>query len=239
MSPEVSNAILTMLRDARALAYRDSESFAEAVAVLEHVGQLLGGEIRSGLAEYEGLILGLAGQAPETNTRELRELFRTIKDARNDSVHTGAFIRHHTLRLVELLLILEESISMNGRVASDLMVRNPLTAELWHNIATVRRDMLTNSFSALPIKVDDEWKLISDRSLVDFLRGASNAEKKRRLGASVASVVRDGILAIENARTVAADTPIDEVKEILNNLPVLVLDSAQNLVGILSSFDLL
>ncbi|MBL9164624.1 MAG: hypothetical protein JNL18_17990 [Planctomycetaceae bacterium] len=239
MSPEVCNAILNMLRDSRALAYRDSESFAEAVAVLEHIGQLLGGEVGNGLGAYEGAILGLAGQASSTTARELRELFQVIKDARNDSVHTGAFIRHHTLRLVELLLILEESISMNGQVASDLMVRNPLTAELWHNIATVRRNMLTNSFSALPIRVDGEWKLISDRSLVDYLQGASNAEKRRRLGASVETVVQDNILSIENAQTVAADTPVDEVKKSLNYLPMLILDPGENLIGILSSFDLL
>ena len=239
MSPEVNNAILNMLRDARALAYRDSESFAEAVAVLEHVGQLLGGEIRSGLGEYKGVILGLAERVQDTNSRELRELFSTIKDARNDSVHTGAFIRHHTLRLVELLLILEEAISMNGRVASDLMVRNPLIAELWHNVATVRRNMLTNSFSSIPIRVDTEWKLISDRSIVDYLQGALSTQSRLRLGASVESVIQDGTLAIENAQTVAVDTPIDEVKKNLSHLPVLILDPSQNLIGILSSFDLL
>jgi CBS domain-containing protein len=239
MSPEVSNAILNMLRDARALAYRDSESFAEAVAVLEHAGQLIGGEVRSGLGEYGEAILNVAEQVPNANSRELHELFKTIKDARNDSVHTGAFIRHHTLRLVELLLVLEEAISMNGRVASDLMVRNPLTAELWHNIATVRRNMLTNSFSALPIKVDGKWKLISDRSLVAYLRGASNTEKRRRLGVTLESLIQGTNLTLEDALTATEDTPIDEVKKNLTHQPVLILDSAQNLVGILSSFDLL
>lgn len=239
MSPEISNAILNMLRDARALAYRDSESFAEAVAVLEYIGQLLGGQVGNGLGAYEGVILGLAGEAPSTKARELRELFQVVKNARNDSVHTGAFIRHHTLKLVELLLILEESISMNGQVASDLMVRNPLIAELWHNVATVRRNMLTNSFSSIPIKVDAEWKLIPDRSIVAYLQGPSKNVSRHRLGASVESVIKDGTLVIENAHTVAADTPIVEVKKNLSHSPVLILDPTRNLIGILSSFDLL
>ena len=166
MNPEVASAILNMLRDARALAYRDAESFDQAATVLEHVGQLLSGNLGVGLGSYEGTIVGLAGQAPRTDARHLRELFKTVKEARNDSVHSGAFIRHHVLSLVELILILEEAISVNGRVAGDLMVRNPVTAEPWHNVATVRRNMLTNSFSYLPIKAHGQWMLISDQSVV-------------------------------------------------------------------------
>lgn len=52
MNGEKQAAILQMLRDARALAYRDAESFDQAAAVLEHVGQLLAGEVRNGLGNY-------------------------------------------------------------------------------------------------------------------------------------------------------------------------------------------
>lgn len=239
MNPEVASAILNMLRDARALVYRDAESFDQAAAMLEHIGQQLSGEVGVGLGSYEGTILGLAGQAPRTDARHLRELFKTVKEARNDSVHSGAFIRHHVLSLVELILILEEAISMNGRVAGDLMVRNPVTAEPWHNVATVRRNMLTNSFSYLPIKRDGKWMLVSDQSVVAYLRGASNAERNRRLGATVESAVTSSSLRLEAAPNASVNTPVEEVKANITQLPVLIVDSTLNLLGILTAFDLL
>src|SRR5262249_52447579 len=116
---EQAPSILAMLRDARAMVYRDAESFDQAATVLEHVGQIIACEVRNGLGAYEDEILGLAGRLQRTSARELRELFATVRRARNDSVHSGDFIRHHVLRLVELLLLLEEAISMNGQIASD------------------------------------------------------------------------------------------------------------------------
>ena len=241
MNSEVVHAILNMLRDARAMTYRDAESFDQAVAVLEHIGQLLAGEVRIGLGAYEGVILGLARQAPHSDARYLRELFRTVRDARNDSVHTGDFIRHHVLRLMELFLILEEAVSMNGRVASDLMVRNPVIAEGWHNIATVRRNMLLNAFSFLPVKVGDRWdcwKLISDRSIVRYLMCLPNAERNRRLGATVESLLPDR-LELEIAPKVPPDTTVDKLQGGITHLPLLVVDEQRNLLGILTAFDLL
>jgi hypothetical protein len=238
MNAEVASAILSMLREARSLVHKDAESFDQAAATLEHIGQLLSGEIGTGLGSYETVLLSLAGQAPRTSAPRLRELFKTVKDARNDCVHTGAFIRNHVLSLVELLLILEEAISLNGRVAGDLMVRGPVTAELWHNVATVRRNMLTNSFSFLPINAHGQWMVVSDRSLVTYLHGASNAERNRRLGATLEIAISNG-LQLEQAVEVRSDTPVADVKAGITHLPVLIVDSSQDLLGILTAFDLL
>jgi CBS domain-containing protein len=238
MNAEVASAILSMLREARSLVHKDAESFDQAAAALEHIGQLLSGEVGTGLGSYEGTILSLAGQAPRTDARHLRELFKTVREARNDSVHSGAFIRNHVLSLVELLLILEEAISVNGRVAGDLMVRGPVTAELWHNIATVRRNMLTNSFSFLPIHAHGQWMVVSDRSLVTYLNRASNAERNRRLGATIEMAIADG-LQLEQALYVSSDTPVADVKASITHLPVLIVDSSHSLSGILTAFDLL
>lgn len=239
LSPEVAAAILNMLRGARALVYRDAESFSEAASVLEHVGQMLAGEVRSGLGWYEREVLGLANNAPGTSERELSELFRTVREARNDSVHSGDFIRHHALRLVELLLVLEEALSVNARYASDLMVRNPITAELWHNIATVRRTMLTYSFSYIPVRVDGEWKLISDRSIMAYLHGIGKDEHKRRLGGTVETAIKSHELCLDEAPIASPDVPVQELKERINHLPILIVDSHGNLHGILRAFDLL
>jgi hypothetical protein len=54
-------------------------------------------------------------------------------------------------------------VGYGSKIAGDLMVQNPTTAELWHNVASACRAMLTNSFSFLPIQDrDGVWKLLSD-----------------------------------------------------------------------------
>jgi CBS domain-containing protein len=241
MDPRLCHEILQMLRDARSLVYRDAESFDEAASVLEHIGQILAGAVRNGLGMYEGEILSLAGQAPGTNARHLRELFDTVRRARNDSVHSGDYVRHHVLRLVELLLILEEALSMNGKLACDLMVRNPVTAELWNNIATVRRAMLSNSFSYLPIQLTSkEWKLISDVSVVKYLNGFENRNAK--LGQTLASLINAGTLIPIPCESIPATTPIREVIGSIQHQPVLILEHISDesrLIGILTAFDLL
>lgn len=240
MDPQVTSAILQMLRDARALAYRDAESFDAAATVLEHIGQLLSGEVRIGLGAYEGEILGLAGQVPRVNARELRELFRTVREARNECVHSGDYIRHHVLRLVELFLLLEEAISMNGRVACDLMVRHPLVAEQWHNVATVRRNMLTNSFSYLPVlDPDGVWRLLADWTVVAYLRGCNGQERNRRLGTTVGTLLTENRLETLACPIIPPDTPLDRIRDTCKHLPQLVVDEQNHLLGIATAFDLL
>jgi len=156
MKPEVAAALLNKLRDIRYAVYKDAESFDEGVANLEYVGQILSGKLGVGLSAYEDEILGLAGQAASSqDAKRLKELFRKVKDARNDSVHSGAFIRHHSLSLVSLVLLLEEAITNNSQIASDLMVRNPITAQLCH----FERCFFEQLFLALDILNGIAWHI--------------------------------------------------------------------------------
>ena len=123
-------AMLGMLRDARAIVYRDAESFSEAAAILEHVGQMLQEAVLKGLNDYKNVIFELARKAPLIQRKRVEFLFDTVRKARNDSVHSGDYIRHHALRLVEFLLVLEEGLSMSGKIAGDLMVQNPTTSRI-------------------------------------------------------------------------------------------------------------
>ena len=70
--------------------------------------------------------------------------------------------------------------------ARDFMVRDPVCAYIWEPISSIRRSMLVNSFSFLPVNIGDpdsgEWKLISDFSIAHYLRDAEgSSERKRRL----------------------------------------------------------
>lgn len=240
MKPEVAAALLNKLRDIRYAVYKDAESFDEGVANLEYVGQILSGKLGVGLSAYEDEILGLAGQAASSpDAKRLKELFRKVKDARNDSVHSGAFIRHHSLSLVALALLLEEAITNYAQVASDLMVRNHITAELWHNLAMVRREMLTHSFSYVPLFDGTNWKLISDLSVIKCLNQGSAGKRKGLLGTTLDELISNDHLALEDAPTVNDQALISDLKETITHLPILIVDQDQYLLGILSAFDLL
>lgn len=102
---------LGRLRDARALILRDAESFYEAATGLERVGQVLSGRIRNGLAGYEEDLLELATTTGRHEPAETARLFNVVREARNMAVHEGAWARHLSTRLVDLLMILEEAIS--------------------------------------------------------------------------------------------------------------------------------
>lgn len=237
-------AMLAMLRNARATVYRDAESFDEAASVLEHVGQMICCEVRAGLGRYKDEICDLASKAPPSQCDRVDHLFDTVRKARNDSVHSGGYIRHHATRLVELLLILEEGLSMSGEIASDLMVQNPTTAEPWHNIAAVRRAMLTNSFSFLPAQdLNGEWKLLSDFSIVKYLNRANiPGGRNALLGKSLQQALEDQEIGLTECERYAQTVLIEDIRKVITHVPVLIIDDVgtqKRLVGILTAFDLL
>lgn len=237
-------AMLAMLRDARATVYRDSESFNEAAAVLEHIGQMIRGVVLNGLNDYKGDICKLGRRAPAIHSERVEVLFDTVRKARNDSVHSGDYIRHHSIRLVELLLMLEEGLAMSGKTAGDLMVQNPTVAELWHNVAAARRAMLTNSFSFLPILgPDGVWKLLSDTDVVRYLRRATTAkERNERLGKQLQKAVEGSEITLTDCSRLSPGKSVDEIAKTMSHLPVLIVEKDGNkerLLGILTAFDLL
>jgi hypothetical protein len=237
-------AMLSMLRDARAIVYRDSESFNEAAAVLEHVGQMLRGLVLNGLNDYKDAICNLARLAPPIQSERVEFLFDTVRKARNDSVHSGDFIRHHATRLVELLLLLEQGLSMSGKIAGDLMVQNPTIAELWHNIATVRRTMLTNSFSFLPVQDHNGvWKLLSDVSVVRCLRRAGTAkDRSELLGKQLQKALELSEIELTECNRLSQGKSVDDMAKAVSHVPVLIVEidgNKERLLGILTAFDLL
>lgn len=142
---------LFLCREARALILKDAESFHEAAIALEQIGRMLMGRIANGLGGYKDVLLELMTEAGKNNITENERLFDVIKDARNMSVHEGAIARHLSTRLSDIFLIIEEAIMMKVLRVGDIMVRNPVVAESWQMISQARREMLSNSFSCLPI----------------------------------------------------------------------------------------
>jgi len=248
---EVRRHFLEEFRQARIAAQNDAEAFDQVLFVIERLGSFRLAEV-SALGDYEASLMDLAGEgALGTDISPLqsawhsdkRVLFRMVKDARNDALHQGAKARYLTQHTIELALLFEDAL-MNGNEPvikiGDLMVRSPMTAETWQPVSLARKTLLANSFSYLPIKIDDKWKMLSDVQLVAFLRrgSPSNDERKKRLATSLETAAAEGLI-LETAVTMRETTPVVTIGDTTAGYPILVIDGKDNLVGIVTAFDLL
>jgi hypothetical protein len=122
------------------------------------------------------------------------------------------------------------------------MVRSPVKAELWHNIESIRRAMLTSSFSYLPVEEKPGvWKLISDFSVVKYLDRFQTKDPDRR-GKELGTLIKSGDIKPLDCRCFSESTPIADVWKEIDHQPVLITEPYEGgvrLVGILSAFDLL
>src|ERR1035441_1611646 len=120
-------------------------------------------------------------------------------------MHEGAYARHLASHAVKLALILEDALcngsDKDGSNKSletpfpklapegalmkigELMVPNPICAEIWHPLSFIRQTMLESSFSYLPVQTTADgksaWKLVSDLELARYLKTARNAEERK------------------------------------------------------------
>ena len=124
----------------------------------------------------------------------------------------------------------------DSNCVADFMVRDPECAETWQQVALARQRMLTSSFSCLPIKVKDEWKLLSDYAIAMFL--ANSADPRRALRERIATVIESNALTLDDAILVSPKMPILEAVRTSVGRPVLVVEEGR-LLGIATPFDFL
>jgi len=244
------------LRQARANALRDAEGYHDIIVVLEQLGlfQSQGaGTPGSGLDSYteslkkiaEGSILAIEipSEYPSLHPA-FDKLYKSVRLARNDAVHEGAYARHLTNHAVQLALILEDALMTGLTSIADYMVRDPVCAAAWQPVSFVRQQMLLNSFSYLPVQLEKDgvvsWYTIADSSVARYLREASSrTDRRRRLARTVANAYAEGLLKLDPAITVAISAEIADVLAKFDGRPLLILDEHQRLAGIVTAFDLL
>lgn len=256
MNSEATIFFVNQLRDARGSALRDAEAFQEILFVLERLGFAeTRGKVNGtpGLGTYKVALGRIASESPlyldiprshSIWHSPFSELYDSVKDARNDALHQGAFARHLTNHAIQLALILEDALMSGLSRVSEYMVREPACASLWHPISFVRQQMLANSFSYLPVLLTTEgrqtWHLISDYAVAKYLRTAeSNTQRNSFLAKTMEESIASRLLETERAEYARADANVKDVIRIFKGKPLLVLDEHSHLVGILTSFDLL
>lgn len=253
MDSKVSQYFLEQLRHARAEVDKDSEAVSEVLFVVERLGSYLKREIGT-LSTYRAEIQHLA--CGSALARELPEhypsvhiafyrLYEIVMQARNDALHQGAYVRHLTHRAIELSIVLEDALMNNLKIVAEFMVRDPLCCSFWQPISFIRQQMLTNSFSFLPVQMDDKsWGLVSDVMLARFLRVKSDV-RKNRLNMTLldaTSSTTDDHMKLLPPRIVNPLESIEDVSVDVGHVPAIVTRDGgleSDIIGIITAFDLL
>jgi CBS domain-containing protein len=251
-----------LLRAARYAALADSEGFDEICFAVESLGmRLLGKQAALGKGTprnegYEPRILklaltiswrdALAKEYAGCFTR-FEALYESLRSARNDAMHTGAYARHATSAAIELCIHMEEAVMGNeafkSKKVADYMVRQVVTVESWHPVAYARQLMLTHSFSFLPVRVEKRWKLLSEMSIARFLRES----RAKRLAMSITEAAGIEPRFLEEADQIRPDSIVADLYEssFANGARLWLVterdtsDNSDRLLGVLSPFELM
>ena len=242
-------------RAARYAALADAESFSEICFALESLGiRLLG---RQGdLGAYESLIGAYALQSPifkhiaknpRSYFKSFDALYRIVRKARNDAMHTGAYARHATEAAIELCIGLEDALMIGVKqTVGNVMVKSPIVVESWQLVAHARQLMLMHSFSFLPVRFHGDWWLVSEVGIAKFLNSSNGTVKRQRLGMSIEESKGElELIKIPSEQLLSINHSIEDV---LSNAQVkegrtlwLVVDQerSDHLAGVLSPFELM
>lgn len=242
-------------RAARYAALADAEGFESICFALEALGlHLMGRE--GDLGQYQDYIKAYASKSSvfaelpinfPAIFKTFDALYLIVRAARNDAMHIGAHARHATDAAIELCIGLEEALMIDMRTTvGDVMVKSPIIVENWQPVAQARQLMLMHSFSFLPVRISEQWCLISELGLAKFLNVKSK-QKRDRLGMSIERATAEGleIVRLEGSRLLSTKMFVQDVlskcEVIAGPMLWLVVDSEHQdrLVGVLSPFELM
>lgn len=178
------------------------------------------------------------------------DLYIAVVKGRNDLAHTGteaALVGTRVATLVTVLLAALAEVAKEKDVGEvkDIMVSNPVFAHGWQTLADLRRTMLVNDFSVLPLSEDEakrgRWRCVRAEELAGFLANNSKA-----LGRNLTDVLDEKCSArmcVYEARIVQENTERgDLLRQGARELPVVVgrkNGERCEIVGIVTAFDLL
>ena len=247
-------SFLSTFRAARHQVLRDAEAADAIIFAVERLGSFLTKQ-RNGLGRYQSALSQLTQASPfhsalsktwRTFHTPFNRLYDSLLEARNDAMHQGVAARHLATHAVQLALIIEDALMANGTKISDVMVRNPVCAELWQPVSFIRQVMLTESFSHLPVLWKGEWWLVGDATVASYLRsGGNHANRNERLSTLLKEAMDEKRLIPTRPRIIRPDAGLGQVATDNLSIPALVVDGTEaeegklSLLGIVTAYDLL
>ena len=179
------------------------------------------------------------------------KLYQEVLEVRNDIAHTGTeavLAGTRTTALATVLMDALARVAEEGAVTKvrDVMVGDPVCAHRWQTVADVRRTMLVNDFSGLPLSGEGSesgWKTVTARNLAAYLA----MDRKTKLGLTLDKALKKGNppLQLCEAPTAAEKASVWEVLHEAgeeSGLPLIVTRGGSGgpiAVGIVTPFDLL
>lgn len=234
------------LRNARSKALADAEDWQELVFVFERLAKFMTSCQKTDLGSDEAkeVFLIIARSRQEETPEAIinfKLLLQQVVCGRNSEFHGGAAARRFARHCVEFSFLLEDGLKtfMNKNLGS-VMSSPVMHIETWRMLADVRRLMLENSFTWVPVKADRTWLVISDHALVKFLE----SDRKSLLTKTVADalLLPGGLAQTLEIFNQNSETRHERLLTALARGPVLVSDenaSPDRIVGIVTAFDLL
>ena len=156
------------------------------------------------------------------------------------------YARHATEAAIELCIGLEEALmAAVTRTVGNVMVKSPICVEPWQPVAHARQLMLMHSFSFLPVRLQNDWWLLSEVGIAKFLN-ASSAIKRTRLGMTIEESHSElELIRIDQNQLLSASHDVDVVlnRSMVKDGPTLwlVVEESRSdyLAGVLSPFELM
>ena len=243
LSSEAALFFAREMRDARAKALADAEGWQDLIYVFERLAKFATRSQKTtiGNRDAKSIFSDIINHGfPRAHQQRL--LLDQVIEGRNSEFHGGAAARRFARHCVEFSFLLEDGLKnfMNKTLGS-IMSSPVISVEPWQMQADVRRLMLENSFTWVPIKEGNIWRVASDHALVVFLRDNREAIYSKTLRDSLAgsNPFHAPTLGIFNENT---ETNHEVLQEALAQGPVLVSAegiSPDRVVGIVTAFDLL
>lgn len=209
------------------------QAIESGFVAIERCGAWLHGRPKATLGESRHNIVALIADLHHGGGPTHGRLARTVLEARNLRMHTGATTEQGVRCTLMLMERLEEGLvkcadGVDGLTAEDVMASPVAPAEPCDTLYDVRVTMLSHGYSALPVRAEGRWWWITDRWLIKAIRSHG-------IEAKLSAVTRNPIESLMRATPIDRSTPIVEV-----DTPALVVEGEEErAIGVVTAFDML
>lgn len=229
---------LRLFRNARYQVLADGENFTNVCFALEEFGTALLRKKQTGLGGYKNVLVKFLGD--DAYSKKFDTTFEKLKSARNGKSHQGVFARHAARNAVKICIMIEEKITEQMETLEDLMVDEIIWAQEFMPVAKIREMMLRYSFSYLPFKWEDKYYLIADYQIAHIWK---NLDYRDKYTTPFSQIFSEKFEESDPTMKRINTEPFDKEKEInklpIPTQPILIKDTENHIVGIITPFDFL